>query len=561
MSILKEYCIDILDGRIVACEKIKLVSEKLLTDIENPKRWHFDEEEANRHVEFIEKFCKTPSGKIGTPLVLQPFQIARLQAAFGFVDDENIRRYNEVLTVEGRKNGKSTELSAVLLDMLVNDGEGAPQCVTAATQLDQAKLTFNAAHKMIKQSPMLSKHIRKRASDLYFPKNLGYIKALASNTNSLDGLDLHCCIIDELAAIKNRDLYDLLKQGMAARIQPILWCITTNGFIRNGIFDAQYQYASKILTGEVKNERFLPFIYELDSPEEMWNEKFWIKANPGLDTIKSREFLRDMVQKAKDDPETLPTVLVKDFNIPQTGASAWLNWEDLNNEQTFDVTEFDYCIGGFDAADSVDLNAAKAIFMRPNDDHIYVKSMYWIPAEVMRQQELKGSRVGRDKVPYDLWIEQGLMRTCEGNKCDKRIFLEWFKELRDELDIYSLYIGYDPWHIDDTLLAEFKAEFGRNSMIPIRQGVATLSEPMKNLKADLQSHKIIYNNNPVDKWCLMNTEIKTDINGNIQPIKGVDRTQRIDGTIALICAYIALRNNINNYIDYNKPKEGELWDS
>lgn len=557
MSILEEYCIDVLDGKINAGKKIKVVCEKLLRDIRNPGEWHFDEEEASRHIEFIERFCKTPSGKIGTPLHLDLFQKAQLQAAYGFVDDNNVRKYNEVMIVEGRKNGKSTLLSAILLDMLMNDGEGSPQCVTAATQLDQAKLTFNAAHKMMMQSPMLSKHLRKRASDIYFSVNMGYIKALASNTNSLDGLDLHCCVIDELAAIKNRDLYDLLKQGMGARRQPILWCITTNGFIRNGIFDAQYEYASKILSGEIVNERFLPFIYELDSVDEMWKEDCWIKANPGLGTIKSREYLREMVQKAKDDPSFLPTVLVKDFNIPQTSASAWLNWEDLNNEAMFDMTEFDYCIGGFDAADSVDLNSAKAIFMRPDDANIYVNSMYWIPEEVIRQQELRGSRTGRDKVPYDLWIQKGWMRTCEGNKCDKRIFLEWFKELRDEYDIYTMFIGYDPWHIDDTLLAEFKAEFGKNSMIPIRQGTATLSEPMKNLKADLQAHKIIYNNNPVDKWCLMNTEIKTDINGNIQPIKGMDKTQRIDGTISLICAYIALQNNYNNYVDFNKPKGAE----
>ena len=401
MSSLERYCLNVLDGKIIAGRKIKIICERLLNDIRNPGEWHFDEEEASRHVEFIERFCKTPSGKIGTPLHLEEFQKAQLEAVFGFVDDNNVRKYNEVLIVEGRKNGKSTLLSAILLDMLVNDGEGSPQCVTAATQLDQAKLTFNAAHKMVMQSPMLSKHVRKRASDLYFPVNMGYIKALASNTNSLDGLDLHCCVIDELSAIKNRDLYDLLKQGMGARRQPVLFCITTNGFIRNGIFDAQYDYATKVLEGDVVNEKFLPFIYELDAVDEMWDENCWEKANPGLGTIKSREYLAEMVQKAKDDPSFLPTVCVKDFNIPQTSASAWLNWEDLNNEETFDISEFDYCIGGFDAADSIDLNAAKAVFMRPNDEKIYVKSMYWIPEEVINQQRLKGARKERDTAPYE----------------------------------------------------------------------------------------------------------------------------------------------------------------
>lgn len=199
---------------------------------------------------------------------LQLFQKARLQAVFGFVDDNDLRKYNEVLVVEGRKNGKTTECAATELDMLVNDGEGAPQIYNVATQREQATLGFNACHKMRNQSPLLRKHIRKRAADLYCSLNFGYIKALASNTTALDGLDVHMATIDELSAIKNRDLYDLVKQGMGARSQPLLFCISTNGFVRNGIFDAQYQYASDILYGKAVNDRFLPLIYELDDADE-----------------------------------------------------------------------------------------------------------------------------------------------------------------------------------------------------------------------------------------------------------------------------------------------------
>ncbi len=212
-----------------------------------PGEYHFDFDIAKRHIDFIEKFCKIPSGRIGAPLKLELFQKARFQAIFGFVDDNNIRQYNECLIVEGRKNGKTTETAAIEIDLLVNDREGAPQIYNVATMRDQATLGFAACHKMVQQSPLLSKHIKKRASDLYFKQNFGFIKALASNTNSLDGLDVHGGVIDELAAIKNRDIYDLVKQAMGARRQPLLFCITTNGFIRNGIFDAQYDYAAGIL--------------------------------------------------------------------------------------------------------------------------------------------------------------------------------------------------------------------------------------------------------------------------------------------------------------------------
>lgn len=557
MTDFERYFGGILNGEIVACEKMKRVSERLMEQFASPGEFHYDEEIARRHVDFIQRFCKQPSGELGKPLRLELYQRARLEAIFGFVDDDGLRQFNEVLIIEGRKNGKTTEAAAVELDMLLNDREGAPQIYNIATMLDQAKLGFTAAQKMVAQSPALKKHVRKRVADLYFSGNMGFIKALASNSNSLDGLDAHCAIIDELSAIKNRDIYDLIKQAMGARRQPLLFCITTNGFVREGIFDAQYAYARDILDGRIENERFLPFIYELDAPEEWDKPEMWIKANPGLGSIKSEAYLAEMVQKGKDDPSFKPTVMVKDFNLPQTNEAAWLRWEELNNEtmaaDVLGAYRFDYAIGGFDAADTTDLNAAKAICQRPGDDRIYVRSMYWLPEEVVRRQTDSGNRRGRDAVPYDLWIEQGYMRTYPGNKVDKRVFLEWFKELRDNDDLYTTFIGFDPWHIDDTLLAEFRAEFGEASMIPVRQGVITLSEPMKSLAADFKAKKVIYDNNPVDKWCLINTEAKTDVNGNIQPSKSHKwSTQRIDGTAALLDAYVVLLNKRDQYINLNK---------
>lgn len=554
MSELVPYFTALLDGKITACDKMKRASEMILDGYETPGEYHFDPEIAEAHISFIEKFCKVPAGNIGEPLRLEQFQKARLEAVFGFVDDNDMRQYNEVIIVEGRKNGKTTECAAVEIDLVMNDDEGAPEVYNIATKYEQAMKGFNAANNMRRQSPAIAKHLKKRASDLYCQYNMGFIKAMASNVKSLDSLDAHAVIIDELAAITNRDIYDLMKQSMGARSQPLLFCITTNGFVRNGIFDAQYEYASKLLAKEIINPKFLPFIYELDDREEMWNPKMWIKANPGLGTIKKTEFLEEMVEKAKVDPTFLPTVLVKDFNIPQTSESAWMRYEELNNEETFDI-RFDYAIGGFDAADSVDLNAAKAICMRPGDNHIYVRQMYWIPEAVVEKYENMGNRRGRDSAPYSLWVQQGLMRTCPGAKCPKSIFLEWFKELRDEEDLYIYAIGYDPWHIDDNTLEQFKQEFGRNSMIPIRQGAKTLSQPMKDLKAEFAEGNIVYKNNPIDKWCLINTEVKTDINGNIQPVKSQDQTQRIDGTIALLCAYKVLQDKKDIYIGLNDPIE------
>ena len=169
MTDLECYFTALLDGKIPACRRMKQVAERLLTALACPGEFHFDPDIAQRHIEFIQRFCRVPSGRLGEPLRLELFQRARLQAVFGFVDDNDLRQYNEVLIVEGRKNGKTTETAAVEVDLLVNDGEGAPQIYNLATKLEQAKLGYDAVKKMVHQSPMLSRHLRRRVADIYNP--------------------------------------------------------------------------------------------------------------------------------------------------------------------------------------------------------------------------------------------------------------------------------------------------------------------------------------------------------------------------------------------------------
>lgn len=552
---IEEYYQKIVSGEIVACQRIKQVYAKLVDDLYNPKGdYVFDFELANKPIDFIETFCKQSQGALGEPLKLELFQKAKLQAVFGFVHkDTRLRKYKECLTIEGRKNGKTTELAGVNLYMNIGDGEGAAENYCVATKLEQSQKCFMEIHNMVKQSPLLSKHIRKRKSDLYFSATMSFIKALASNSNGLDGLNSHMVTIDELAAIKNRDLYDLMKQSMSSRRQPLLFCITTNGFIRESIFDSQYDYACKVLDGytssdknKVVDETFLPFIYELDDKDEWDKEECWIKANPGLGTIKNIDDLRNFVNKAKNDPAFKATVMVKDFNMKENSSSAWLRWDELNNETKFDIKDmgFRYGIGCFDLAETTDLASAKLLCMKPNDDNIYVISMYFIPESKLNTLE---DNKEADMVPYKLWEKQGLLRVCQGNKVNKYHMLEWFKEMRDEYDIYIPWIGYDPWHVDDSLLQAYQNEFGKEAMIKVRQGAITLSAPMKELRADLIAQKIIYNNNNIDKWCLSNTEIKIDINGNIQPIKGLDARKRIDGAVSLVIGYVVLKDKMSEY--------------
>ena len=543
-----EYYEKIMSGEINACKRLKQQYQIIYDWLDNPvEGYEFDIELASKPIEFIETLCRQAQGKnMGQHLQLDLFQKAKIQATFGFVHKETrLRQINEIVDIRGRKNGKTTENSALSLYMQVGDGEGSAEVYFIATKLDQAKKGFSECYKMVAQSPDLSKYIKKRKSDLYFGPTFSTIQPLASDSNSLDGLNSHFVTVDELAAIKDRNIYDVMKQSTSSRDQPLVSSISTNGFIRESIYDSQYEYACNVLDGKITDIHFLAFIYELDHRDEWLDESCWIKANPGLGTIKKLETLRDFVEKAKVDASFRPTVMVKDFNMKESASTAWLRWEQLENLNTFELADmgFNYGIGGFDRSETTDLTAAGVLLKRPDDDETYFKCMFWLPEKTILQ------RSQEDGIPYDRFERMGILRTSGDYKIEMRDVLKWFVELREDYDIYIPWIGYDPWHVDDSMLEEFRTNFGPNSMIKVRQGAVTLSAPMKELEADLSNHIVNYDNNQLLKMCLANTEIKVDTNGNIAPVKTRDTRKRIDGTIALLNAYTVYLDKKNDYLN------------
>lgn len=544
---IREYWEQISTGKIKTSKKVLKQYEWLIRELDNPNllgdNWTFDIEKATYPIEFIEKFCKRTQGtNIGEPIKLALFQKAKIQAVFGFVDKiTGFRRCRETATIEGRKNGKTTESGGLSLYALMGDGEGGAEVYFLATKKDQAKKGFIEAQNMVKQCPIIGKHLKKRQTDLYFEMTFSKMEALSSDSNTLDGLNTSYGNIDELHSIKDRNLYDVIKQSMSAREQPLLNIMSTNGFNRETIFDDQYELYDNILyekNGFNYDGTILSFIYELDDSDEWLDEDCWIKANPGIDIIKSREELRANVERAKIDDKFKRTVLVKDFNVKQSSENAWLSWEDLNNEETFDIDEmkFTYGIGGVDLSGTTDLTSAKMLCKKRDDSKFYVIQMYFLPEDLF-EERCKLSEKGNDNVPYKIWHDRGLLRLTEGNRIDYHEITNWFRELRDKHGIYLYKCGYDPWG-SPYWIDEMKAEFGEESMEQVIQGPKTFSNPMKNLKADLQKKLINYNNNPIDKWCLSNTVEKKDDNDNSRPVKGRNQRKRIDGTMSLLDAYV-----------------------
>lgn len=546
-----EYWEQIETGKIKVSQKIYKTYKHVVHNIHHPDIYHYSPKRANHIIEFAENYCHHSKGKCGGKRVrLELWEKAHLATVFGFIDDDGLRQYRESLLIVGKKNGKSLLASIVGLYMLVADGEPGADVYAVATKKDQAKIIWTEAKRMVLKSPALLKRIKALVAELSSEKfNNGSFKPLASDSDTLDGLNVHCGLMDEIHQWKNgKALFDIIADGVTAREQPLIYMTSTAGTIREDIYDQKYEEAEDVINGYedpegYHNEHFISFIYELDNRKEWTDESCYIKANPGLGTIKNKKALLAKVEKAKRNSHELKNLLCKEFNIRETSSEAWLTFEQANNTETFDVKKLKprYGVGGTDLSSTTDLTAAKVLFKVPNDEKIYVLSMYWIPEDLVEK------RVLEDKVPYDIWIEKGYVRTCKGNKISYKDVKAWFVEVQEELDIYISMIGYDAWSAT-YFVEDMQDYFGKASMIPVIQGKKTLSQPMKNLGADLENNLIVYNNNPVDKWCLCNTAIDIDKNDNIQPIKTSKPRRRIDGTAALLDAYVVLQDNWNEYM-------------
>ena len=543
MNYIAQYNECLQRGEIPACRRVKQVYARLAAQTAQAGgRYVFDEAKAQRPIDFIERFCRHSKGEwAGKPVTLELFQKAFIQALFGFTDaTTGLRRYREAFFLVGRKNGKSTLLAGLALYMLVADGEGGAEVYSTATKYAQARLLFDEAHNMIQQSPALSKHFRKRKSDLYYEPTMSKFMPLARNSDTLDGLNASFVIMDELHGIKDRNLYEVMRQSQSARRQPLLVMITTAGTVRECIFDDMYEHACAVADGALTDETFLPILYELDKRDEWTDPTAWIKANPSLGAIKKTDDLRIKVERAKQNPVELSGVLCKEFNIRETVKTAWLSFDAINNTETFDMNEFRgaYCIGGVDLSITTDLTCASLLMMKRGSDIKYITQMYWLPADNLQE------RVRQDKIPYDKWLERGLLRLCAGNTICYSDVAAWFAETVKQYELFPAWIYYDSYSaryfVEEMQMQGF-------NMVRCIQGAKTLSLPMQMLGADLQAHKVVYNNNPVLKWCLTNTGIQTDRNGNIVPVKNASPRQRIDGTAALLDCYVGLYEHYAEY--------------
>ena len=541
MNYLLEYVKEIEKGNILVGQDLKTELDKLVADLNNPK-FIFDEEPGQLRIDFIEKFCKhTKSPFNGMPFILELWEKAFLQTAYGFkYASTGLRRFNEVILLIARKNGKTTFVAGIdLAEFFLS--RGGVDIVCASNTNDQASILFEEINNMREHSKALSKPKRSRKNIFYIysPKSKNKIKKLSGQSRNLDGFNIEVGCIDEVHEMTDSKVYDAIKQSQSTKEEPLIFIISTEGKVVEGFLDNKLSYCKKMLKGEIEDERVLPWLYTQDSQEEIFRDKrTWQKSNPSLGKVKSYSYLEDIMNKAKNDLATRVTMLCKDFNIKQLESGSWLSFDELQNTTKFDIEELRdcYAIGGVDLSSTTDLTAS--VLLVKKNGKLYVVPHFFMPKDVLEK------RMQEDSVPYDIWVKKGFITLSEGSQNDFTKVTQWFQQMVWDYGIRPLWVGYDPWNskywIDEMNDAGFTME-------KVRQGVFTLSEPMKQLEADLKNHIVIYDNNPVLKWCLANTQAKVDVNGNIQPCKLNSKFKRIDGAVALIIAYSVLNSYKKDY--------------
>lgn len=414
------------------------------------------------------------------------------------------------------------------------------------TKKDQAKIIWDTAQKMIRKDKHLKRYCDLLVGETRTKFNDGSFKPVASDSNTLDGLNIHFVAMDEIHQWRNGwPLYDIMYRGMSNREQPLALITSTAGTVREDLYDIIYEEGSNILLQEeFKDDRSIFFIYELDKKDEWKDFNNLIKANPGLGTIRNETDLRDEWEKTKANPSLyLKDFLTKNCNIRETDSASWLSLDDIVNEKTFDIKKLKprYAIGGWDLSSTTDLTCLTYLFRVYGDETIYVYQQYFIAEEVAEK------KIHNDKVPYDIWGKRGLVTYVPGNKIDQEFLFEWSRVFAKENDFIPVYNGFDEWGAD-VLMKRTKEEYGESSVEAVKQVFKTLSNPMKELEADIKAKRINYNNNPVLKWCLGNTVIQMDNKGNIQPKKGYSSLKRIDGTASLLDAYVTYKNHLDDYM-------------
>lgn len=549
------YAERVVAGEVIACEYVRLSCQRFLDDLKHgEERGIYFSEPRAQHILNFYKFVPHVKGALaGQTIELMDWHVFILINIFGFViplvNEETgevvlrndgsgrpvmVRRFRTAYNEVARKNAKSTLSSGVGLYMAGADGEGGAEVYSAATTRDQARIVFEDAKNMVKKAkPTLGRLFEFNKLAIYQEQTASKFEPLSSDANNLDGLNIHCGIVDELHAHKTRDVWDVLETATGARLQSLLFGITTAGFNKEGICYELRDYAIKVLRGynsevegAVKDDTFFAIIFTLDKDDDPFDETVWQKANPGLGICKRWDDLRRLAKKAKEQVSARVNFFTKHMNIWVTAESAWMDmikWENCEFIAPRHELKTYPMWAGVDLAHKIDICAAVKLW-RADNGHAHADFKFWLPEGRLEKCSAQMAQM------YRKWAELGKLELTDGDVIDhaqiKADFLEWIsgENLKET--------GFDPWSATQFSLA--LAEEGV-PLVEVPQTVRNFSESMKEVESLVYGGRFHHSNHPVMNWMMSNVTVKPDKNDNIFPNKSTPEA-KIDGPAALFTA-------------------------
>jgi phage terminase large subunit-like protein len=524
----EQYVADVLSGKIPVSKYVRQAVQRHVSDLRDGhnRGLYFDRTDAEFAIKCFQFFRHSKGKWAGEVFVLSPWQQFIIWCLFGWKRKGGVRRFKRAYIEVARKNGKSTLLAGIAIILLALDGEQGAEVYSAATKEDQARIVFNEARRMVKSSPELKQFILTSRDAISVPDTESVFKPLSADADSLDGLNLHGGIIDELHAHKTREVWDVLDTATGSREQPLLVTITTAGFNQEGICYEVRGHCADLLEGLFEDDSYFAFIACID-PEDNWqDESCWIKANPNLGVSNSLDDLQDKAKRALRTTSARNNFLIKHLCRWTQQAQLWIpieKWDACASNINLASLAGRDCYVGIDLADKLDLNGICFLFPPHPGEKWRIICQFWMPEDVMQM------RCDEGQWHYKQWAEKELLRLTPGNITDYDVIREEFIKIAKTFRI--LEIGFDPYNA--THFATQLATAGY-SMVEVPQRMQKLCEASKEFEAMVAGMKIEHDGSPVLRWMAMNVEIEMDKNQNIRPIQPKDRRKKVDGIVAAV---------------------------
>lgn len=533
MNFISEYTRQINDGRITAGKWIHALYAMIANGLAEGL-FFYDDRKAQRAIKFVENFAHHHEGPLAPGLIkLELWQKALLSVIFGIVDANGNRQFREVLIVIGRKNGKTLLSSAVAEYMAFADGEYGARIYFAAPKLQQATLCFNAFFQSIRNEPELDALAQKRRTDIYIESTNSSAQPLAFNANTSDGLNISCCVADEIASWRGDaglKYYEVLKSSFGARVQPLLLGITTAGYENEGIYDELLRRSTRVLLGDSQETRFAPFLYMIDDVDA-WDDLHELeKSNPNIDVSITRDYLQDEIAIAEGSLSKKAEFITKHGCIKQNSSSAWLSTQTVNKcvgeHISLESLSHSYAVCGIDLSQTTDLTSACVVVEK--DGVLHVVSKFWLPSAKIDEA------TERDGIPYRIMIQKGFLEPSGENFIDYEDCYKWLISLVKNYEILPLVTGYDRYSARYLITALEQAGFKCDD---VYQG-DNLWTTMQQAEGLMKDGKIKIGDNDLLRVHFLDSAVKMNNERGRGKLVKVSKTAHVDGMAALLDALV-----------------------